>query len=350
MALLVMVLLVFTSLSATPATTRSDPVLPGTGIPAGPDHWPLQEINPIYEGSREAARIIDIAMEAAKVYMVKAYTENITEAMVIDEIVRVILENGGDPYVSAFWSGQTDDTEEAGLIVVSGNDSSLPHGNYDDDQWKRIMPGEVVVIDIGARYQGRCSDETRTFFMGEPTEKQREIYQIVKEAHELAVDEIGQLVPVREIDKAARDHITAKGYGPNFLHSVGHGVGYYIHEPPLITQTFPYGEQPLRLWDVITIEPGIYIQDPELGDGDIFGVRIENDYGVGLGGPEMFTHFTYEIEDMIVLPEEDTSDEDEEGGSFFEEEAETIISLSAVVLVAIPVALLSYRRFRFRPM
>jgi len=308
-----------------------------------------QQVNPIYEGSREAATIIDIAMKAARDYMRRAFTENITEAMVIDEIVRVILENGGDPYVSAFWSGETDDTEEAGLIVVSGNDSSRPHGNYDDDEWKQIMPGEVVVIDIGARYQGRCSDETRTFFIGEPSEIQREIYAIVKEAHELAAKEIRQFLQVKELDKIARDYITEHGYGDDFLHSLGHGVGYYIHEPPLITQTSPYGEQPLRLWDVITIEPGIYIQNASKGDGEIFGIRIENDYGVGLNGGEKFTHFSTDIEDMIILPEEDAGDE-EEDETFLEEHSNVLygIAIPIVGVVAVAVAFTLYRKLRSR--
>ena len=311
--------------------------------------WPTQteQVNPIYEGSREAATIIDIAMEAAKNYMKLVFTENITEAMVIDEIVRVILENGGDPYVSAFWTGETSDTEEAGLIVVSGNDSSRPHGNYDDDQWKQIMPGEVVVVDIGARYQGRCSDETRTFFIGEPSEKQREIYAIVKEAHDLAAKEIRQFLPVKELDKIARDHITEHGYGDDFLHGLGHGVGYYIHEPPLITQTSPYGEQLLRLWDVITIEPGIYIQNASKGDGEIFGIRIENDYGVGLSGAEKFTHFSTDIEDMIILPEEDAGDE-EDDETFLEEHSDVLIVIPIAGLIAVAVAFTLYRKLRSR--
>lgn len=284
-------------------------------------------------------------MDAARSYLRKAYSENITEAMVIDEIIRVILENGGDPYVSAFWSGETEDTEEAGLIVVSGNDSSLPHGNYDDDEWKQIMPGEVVVIDIGARFDGRCSDETRTFFMGEPSEKMKEIYEIVKTAHELSAQEIREYIQVKELDKIARDHITDHGYGEDFLHGLGHGVGYYIHEPPMITQSFPLGEQPLRLWDVITIEPGIYIQNETKGDGDIFGIRIEDDYGVVFGGYERLTNFSMEIEDMIILPDDPDDENDDDSQSILEDNG-SVIGISILLLIAIPVLLIFRRRSR----
>lgn len=286
-------------------------------------------------------------MTAVKDYLGKIYTENITEQMVVDEVIRVILENGADPYVSAFWSGEPNDNVGAGLIVVSGNDSSKPHGNYDDDEWKQIIHGEVVVVDIGARYQGRCSDETRTFFIGEPSEKQREIYEIVKKAHNLAVEEINQFVQVKVLDKIARDYISEHGYGENFLHGLGHGVGYYIHEPPMITQSSPYGEQPLRLWDVITIEPGIYIQDEEKGDGEIFGVRIEDDYGVSSNGYEKFTHFSTEIEDMIIL-QNDTDvnfeNENNDSDSFLKDNSTPIIGISAIIIIAIPVILILFRK------
>ena len=286
-------------------------------------------------------------MTAVKDYLGKIYTENITEQMVVDEVIRVILENGADPYVSAFWSGEPNDNVGAGLIVVSGNDSSKPHGNYDDDEWKQIIHGEVVVVDIGARYQGRCSDETRTFFIGEPSEKQREIYEIVKKAHDLAVEEINQFVQVKVLDKIARDYISDQGYGENFLHGLGHGVGYYIHEPPMITQSSPYGEQPLRLWDVITIEPGIYIQDEEKGDGEIFGVRIEDDYGVSSNGYEKFTHFSTEIEDMIIL-QNDTDvnfeKENNDSDSFLKDNSTPIIGISAIIIIAIPVILILFRK------
>jgi len=299
---------------------------------------PLQA-PPHYEQSREAARIIDIAMQAASEYMRKAYTENITEAMVIEEIRTVILENGADPAVSAFWSASTDPDPAAGLIVCSGNDTSRPHGNYNDDEWKQLMPGEVVVIDIGARYQGRCSDLTRTFFMGEPTELQRSIYEIIREAHYLSAKEIRQFIQVKELDKIARDHITENGYGDDFTHGLGHGVGHYIHEPPMITQTFPLGEQTLRLWDVITIEPGIYISNETKGEGAKFGMRIEDDYGVTLSGYERLTHFTWDIEEVIIRPEvNDDGGDGGDDGSFFSNSSSGQIGVAIMVVIAVPIA------------
>jgi len=305
---------------------------------------PLQT-TPIYDESVEAARIIDIAMAAAKEFMQRAFTEDITETMVIEEIVDVILANGGDPYVSAFWSANTDPDPAAGLIVCSGNDTSIPHGNYDDDDYKLIMPGEVVVVDIGARYQGRCSDETRTFFMGEVSERQREVYEIVKEAHDISSAEIRQFLAVKELDKLARDHITANGYGDEFTHALGHGVGYYIHEPPLISQGFPQGEQLLRLQDVITIEPGIYITNETKGAGEIFGIRIENDYGVTMNGFEKLTNYPYDIENAIIHPASDPDDDDDNDNGFFRSGGGAGTGLIIAVLVAVPIAIVAYMRF-----
>ena len=308
------------------------------------DPGPLQAI-PTYEQSKEAARIIDLGMAATKEYLQRAYTEEITEKMVIDMIVDVIQENGADPYVSAFWTGSTDPDASNGLIVCSGPDSAKPHGNYSDDAVKVIVPGEVVVVDIGARFQGRCSDETRTFFMGEPTERQREVYEIVKEAHDLSSAAIDQFVQVRELDKLARDHITDNGYGDEFTHSLGHGVGYYVHEPPLITQSAPAGDQPLRLWDVITIEPGIYLENETKGGGDIFGIRIENDYGVLLGGPELLTFTSYDIEDMIIHPPDGhDNDDDDDSGFMGRGGSGASLGILLLLLIAIPATIWVMRK------
>ena len=177
---------------------------------------------------------------------------------------------------------------------------------------------------------------------------QKEIYQIVREAHELSAAAIEQLIQVREIDKIARDHITENGYGDDFLHGLGHGVGYYIHEPPMITQSFPLGEQPLRLWDVVTIEPGIYIQNASKGGGEIFGMRIEDDYGVGLSGPERFTHFSWELEDVIILPLDDDGSDGSDGFSdtFLEENQSFTVVLSLLILMAIPWTAITLKKRR----
>ena len=149
-------------------------------------------------------------------------------------------------------------------IVASGWRSSLPHGVASD---KVLESGDFVKMDFGAMYDGYCSDLTRTVVLGQPSERQREIYTIVLEAQKLAIDAAKAGMTGAELDKIARDHITSHGYGETFGHSLGHGIGLEIHEGPRIGAT---GSDLLKPGMVITIEPGIYLS--KWG-----GVRIEDD-------------------------------------------------------------------------
>ena len=149
------------------------------------------------------------------------------------------------------------------LIVASGERGALPHGVATD---KQIQAGELVTIDFGTRYQGYHSDETVTVAVGEVSATLREIYDVVLEAHDLALDALMPSVKASEIDAIARQHIEQKGYGAYFGHGLGHGVGLEIHEMPTLS---PRSEAFLTAGMVFTIEPGIYI--PAVG-----GVRIED--------------------------------------------------------------------------
>ncbi|GFE58289.1 Xaa-Pro peptidase family protein [Geobacter sp. AOG1] len=149
------------------------------------------------------------------------------------------------------------------FIVASGTRGALPHGKASD---KLIAAGELVTLDFGGVYQGYCSDETVTVAVGTPNERQREIYGIVKEAHDLALAAVQPGIQFRELDTIARDFITARGYGEFFGHGLGHGVGLEVHEKPVVSFR---GEGEVKAGMVFTIEPGIYI--PGWG-----GVRIED--------------------------------------------------------------------------
>lgn len=148
-------------------------------------------------------------------------------------------------------------------IVASGVRSSLPHGHASE---KLIENGDLVTLDFGARFQGYCSDMTRTVIMGEPSEKQREIYEVVLEAQLAGVAACRPGLMGKDLDSVCRDYIAAKGYGDNFGHSTGHGVGLYIHEGP---RAAIGSEDVLEPNMMVTIEPGIYL--PGWG-----GVRIED--------------------------------------------------------------------------
>lgn len=151
------------------------------------------------------------------------------------------------------------------IIVASGKRSALPHGVASD---KRIEEGDFVTMDFGALYQGYCSDMTRTVIVGKPTDKQREIYDIVLTAQKETLARIQPGMTGREADAIAREYIKATGYGDNFGHGTGHGIGLDIHEGPRLS--FKNGETVLQPGMVVTVEPGIYV--PHFG-----GVRIEDD-------------------------------------------------------------------------
>jgi len=148
-------------------------------------------------------------------------------------------------------------------IVGSGYRSALPHGMASE---KKLETGDLVVMDFGCVYHGYCSDMTRTAVVGEPSEKQRTIYNIVLEAQEKAISMIKPGVCCHDVDDAARTIIGNAGYGEYFGHGLGHSVGLFIHEEPRFSKL---DNTILKPGMVITVEPGIYLP----GEG---GVRIED--------------------------------------------------------------------------
>lgn len=148
-------------------------------------------------------------------------------------------------------------------IVASGHNSALPHAKPGS---RLIEHGDLIVIDFGAVYLGYHSDETCTIVIGSPTDEQKKMYAVVKEAHDKALHAVKEGVPCKEIDRIARQKIEEAGYGYYFSHGTGHGVGLEVHEAPTISSK---SNDYLEAGMIITIEPGIYI--PDLG-----GVRIED--------------------------------------------------------------------------
>lgn len=155
------------------------------------------------------------------------------------------------------------DEKSFDFIVASGSRGALPHGKGSD---RMIGSRELVTIDFGAVYEGYHSDETVTVAVGAPDSRQKEIYGIVKDAHDLALEAVKPGISLKELDCKARDYIQAKGYGKFFGHGLGHGVGLEVHECPVVSYK---NEGVVEEGMVFTIEPGIYI--PDWG-----GVRIED--------------------------------------------------------------------------
>jgi len=167
-------------------------------------------------------------------------------------------------------------------IVASGPRAALPHARSSP---RRIETGDFLLIDFGAEVHGYCADVTRTVVVGRATGEQREIYEVVRGANELASQRVHAGLSGRDADALARDYIQSRGYGELFGHSLGHGVGLEVHEAPRLART---AEGALAEGAVVTIEPGIY--RPGWG-----GVRIEDDVVLEASGPRILTQFTREL-------------------------------------------------------
>lgn len=165
-----------------------------------------------------------------------------------------------------FWKKKGADRLAFDSIIAFGPNSSMPH--YHAGQTKLSLHTSVL-IDIGVVWASYHSDMTRVVFFGSPPPIIQKIYSIVEEAKVQALALCRPGILIGELDRVARGWITSKGYQDHFTHSLGHGIGLDIHEPPTLRQTGPYSTLPLQPGMVITIEPGIYL--PNSG-----GVRLED--------------------------------------------------------------------------
>ena len=146
-------------------------------------------------------------------------------------------------------------------IVASGENSSKPHAVPTD---RKIQERDIITIDMGCKVNGYCSDMTRTFFVGEPTDKMKYVYDLVLENQKLVLQQYKEGANTRQITKMVENNFKLNRF--NLIHSLGHGVGLEIHEIPYINSK---NETILKENMVVTNEPGIYITSE-------FGVRIED--------------------------------------------------------------------------
>lgn len=164
-------------------------------------------------------------------------------------------------------------------IIAFGPNGSMPHYRAGTS---KLEKGQSVLIDIGVNYQHYHSDMTRVVFFGNVNPEIKKIYAIVDRAKQLALSLCRSGTLIRDLDDAARNYIASQGYGENFMHSLGHGVGLEIHEFPLIRNSPLYQAISLEAGMVITIEPGIYL--PGIG-----GVRLEDTIVITEKGYENLT-------------------------------------------------------------
>jgi Xaa-Pro aminopeptidase len=194
----------------------------------------------------EAVELADAALEEAK----RVVRPGVTEKEVAWEIEKNLRQSGSEGVAFE-------------IIVASGPNSALPHARPTD---KAICDGEPVLIDMGARVNGYCSDLSRTLFLGGAAGTFQKVYGIVQEAQTAAIDGVRSEMAASQADQLARGVIERAGYGDAFGHGLGHGVGLAVHEFPRLGLS---SSEPLADGMVFTIEPGIYLA----GQG---GVRIED--------------------------------------------------------------------------
>lgn len=194
----------------------------------------------------QAEQLGDLALE----YILKLIKPDMTENSIAAEIEYFFRKHGA--------SRLSFDT-----VAASGYRSSMPHGTASK---KKIQSGELLTLDFGCVLDGYCADMTRTVAVGNVSDYEKEIYNIVLKAQNEALEKMKIGMKCADIDSLARSVIDAEGYGKCFGHSLGHSVGIEIHEAPNFS---PKSEDIFTEGNVITVEPGIYIDNR-------FGVRIED--------------------------------------------------------------------------
>ncbi|MCP2338308.1 M24 family metallopeptidase [Actinomadura rupiterrae] len=217
---------------------------------------------------RRACEITDEAFEA----LLPSVRPGITERALAVELDRYMIDFGAD--------GLAFDT-----IVASGPNGAIPHHSPGA---RELASGDLVTFDFGALVGGYHADMTRTVAVGAPAAWQRELYDLVRSAQQAAVAAAEPGAEYVAVDAAARDLIAGAGFGDDFPHGLGHGVGLEIHEAPLMG---PRATGKLVDRVPITAEPGVYLA----GRG---GVRIEDTLVARTGGPELLTKTT---KDLLVL-------------------------------------------------
>lgn len=209
----------------------------------------IQKLPYEIERIKKAQEITDLTFENVLKYIKDNYTNGLSEKQVSRFIEIEMLKNGA--------SDKAFDT-----ICVSGINTSMPHGIPSD---KIIRPGEFITMDFGAKYEGYCSDMTRTICIGSASDEMRDVYETVLSAQERALEIINTGITGFEADSAARE-IIEKKYSGSFGHALGHGLGIEIHENGGLTRNM---KNKLLENTVTSVEPGIYLPGK-------FGVRIED--------------------------------------------------------------------------
>jgi Xaa-Pro aminopeptidase len=196
-----------------------------------------------------------------------------TEREIAAKIDAFLLANGGEALAFP-------------TICVSGPRGWLMHGEPSD---RAIGKGELLTMDFGAVCGGYCGDMTRTVAVGAaPGPEEARCYGLVLEAQKRGIGALAAGMSCREVDRLTREPINGAGYGGNFTHGTGHGVGSEVHENPYLNRRT---DELLKAGDAVTVEPGIYVKER-------FGVRIED---LLIVGDADIINLTSSPKDLIVI-------------------------------------------------
>ena len=209
---------------------------------------------------RVSSQINDTVMERAAAFLRAGITE------------REVSE-----YIVSQYAAEGCDQVSFHPMTAFGPNAADPHHEADGTV---LQEGDCVVIDMGCRKDRYCSDMTRTFFFRSADPKYTAIHDLVREANELAESMVRPGVPLKELDRAARDHIAAAGYGDYFTHRLGHFIGQTEHEQGDVSSVSPIIAKPGMIF---SIEPGVYLPGQ-------FGVRVEDLVLVTETGWEVLNH------------------------------------------------------------
>lgn len=241
--------------------------LPGAKwVPATPVIRPLRMVKDGQEIElmKEVSRRTDDAWEE---FIAKERLTGLTERQAMNRLSALMIDRG---------------LGGGGGICASGPNSASPHHGTSD---RVIQPGDTVLFDWGGTLGGYHSDITRTVHIGEPSDEFRKIYDIVLQANEATLAAVRPGVPCEQLDDAARNLISTAGYGEDFIHRVGHGLGLDGHEEPYLVSG---NTTPLAPGMVFSDEPGIYLVGR-------FGVRIEDAVLCTEWGGERLNNATREL-------------------------------------------------------
>lgn len=214
---------------------------------------------------KKACEITSKAFE----YIIGYIQEGQTERQICNELNRYMIDNGAD--------GLAFDT-----IVASGKNSANPHAVVSN---RVIQKNDIILFDFGAKYDGYCSDMSRTVFVGNPTQEMKDRYSIVLDAQKQAINRIKADVDISSIHDGIVEGFKKYSIEDKFIHTTGHGLGLDIHESPII---YSNKKEVFSENMIVTVEPGIYFNNE-------YGIRIEDTILVTKSGAEIFTTCNKEL-------------------------------------------------------